>query len=286
MINAGNQMDGKICLVTGATSGVGLFTALGLAQRGAEVALVGRRLDRAEAAAELLQAHGGRPPRELFTADLSSLDEVRALAEQVRRRLPRLDVLVNNAGGFFLWRGETVDGLERTFALNHLSSFLLTNLLLELLQSGPRSRIVNVASDSHRSARIRFDDLQLRQGYNPWRAYANSKLGNVWFTYELARRLSGKRITVNALTPGLVATNLGKQNLLIRPILSLGYALLGKPPVQGAETPVFLASSPDVEEVSGRYFVDKKQVPSSSQSYDEAAARQMWELSTALAGVG
>lgn len=285
-MDAGHRMDAKICLVTGATSGVGLFTALGLAQGGAEVVLVGRRLDRAEAAAELLEAQAGKPPRDLMTADLSGLDGVRALADQVRSRLPRLDVLVNNAGGFFLRRDETVDGLERTFALNHLSYFLLTNLLLDLLQSAPRSRVVNVASDSHRSARIHFDDLQLRRGYNPWRAYANSKLGNIWFTYELARRLSGKRITVNALTPGMVATNLGKQNLLIRPILSLGYALLGKPPVQGAETPVYLASSPEVEEVSGRYFVDKVEVPSSRQSYDEAAARRMWELSAALAGVG
>lgn len=282
-MDAVHQLDGKICLVTGATSGVGLFTALGLAQKGAEVVLVGRRLDRAEAAADLLQAQAGKPPRDLFTADLSSLDAVRALADQVRRRLPRLDVLVNNAGAVFLRRDETVDGLERTFALNHLSYFLLTNLLLDVLGLAPRPRIVNVSSDAHRSARIRFDDLQLRRGYNPWRAYANSKLGNIWFTYELARRLSGKRITVNALTPGMVATNLGKQNLLIRPMLSLGYALLAKPPVQGAETPVYLASSPEVEEVSGRYFVDRAQVPSSPQSYDEAAARRMWELSAALA---
>lgn len=280
-----NPMDGKICLVTGGTSGVGLYTALSLVQQGAEVALAGRRLDRAEAAAEMIQARTGKPPKHIFTADLSTLGGARALAEQAQRRLPRLDVLVNNAGGFFLWRSETADGLERTFALNHLSYFLLTNLLLDLLRASPKSRIVNVASDSHRSARILFEDLQLRRGYNPWRAYANSKLANLWFTYELARRLSGSSTTVNGLTPGMVATNLGKQNLLLRPILSVGFALLAKPPLQGAETPVYLASSADVEGLSGRYFRDRQQVASSLQSYDEAAARRMWDLSAELAGV-
>ncbi|MGH2628670.1 MAG: SDR family oxidoreductase [Anaerolineales bacterium] len=278
------SMHGKTCLVTGATSGIGLYTALGLSLLGADVGLVGRSPERIETAIQILQTRGGRPPRHVLWADLSSLSQVRLLAEQVRERLPRLDVLVNNAGGVFRRREETGDGLERTFALNHLCPFLLTHLLLERMSSG--SRIITVASDSHRSARIQFDDLQLRRGYNAFRAYANSKLGNIWFTYELARRLKEKGISANTLTPGMVSTNLGKQNIVYRPFLSLMFALFGKPPSQGAETPVFLASSPAVEGVSGRYFVDKRAVPSSPQSYDEAAARRMWEMSGELAGIG
>jgi NAD(P)-dependent dehydrogenase (short-subunit alcohol dehydrogenase family) len=278
-------MKGKICLVTGATSGVGLYTALGLARRGANVILVGRRQDRAEAAARLLQSTAGQDPMHILIADLSRPGEVRRLAEEVKARVTRLDVLVNDAAGIFFRRGETADGLERTFALNHLSYFLLSNLLLDLLAESAPSRVVNVASNSHWSARIEFDDLQLRRGYSPLRAYANSKLGNVWFTYELARRLAGRGVTVNTLTPGLVATNLGK-NRWTRPFLSLGYWLFGKSPASGAETPVYLAASPEVEGVTGKFFIDKAPVASSPRSYNTSEAERMWQASADLVGVG
>lgn len=278
-------MNGKICLVTGATSGVGLYTALGLARRGAEVILVGRRQDRAEAAARMLQSKAGRDPMHILLADLSRPDNVRRLAQEVKDLVPRLDVLVNDAGGLFFRRGETADGLERTFALNHLSYFLLAHLLLDLLTESAPSRVVNVASNAHWSARIEFDDLQLRHGYGAMRAYANSKLGNVWFTYELARRLAGRGVTVNTLTPGLVATNLGK-NRWTRPVLSLGYWLFGKSPASGAETPLYLAASPEVEGVSGKFFLDKEPVASSPRSYNASDAARMWQASAELVGVG
>ncbi|MEX0787361.1 MAG: SDR family NAD(P)-dependent oxidoreductase [Anaerolineales bacterium] len=279
-------MNGKICLVTGATSGVGLHTALGLARRGADVILVARRRDRAEAAARWMQSTAGRDPLHILLADLSRPDEVRRLAQDVKARVSRLDVLVNDAAGIFLRRRETADGLESTFALNHLSYFLLSNLLLDLLAESAPSRVVNVASNSHWSARIEFGDLQLRRGYSPLRAYANSKLGNVWFTYELARRIAGRGVTANTLTPGFVATNLGKQNRWIRPFLSVAYCAWGKPPAAGAETPVYLAASPEVEGVSGKFFIDKRAVPSSPRSYDETDAARMWQASSELVGLG
>lgn len=285
LFDSPGTMNGKICLVTGATSGVGLYTALGLARKGAEVILVGRRRDRAEAAARLLQSKAGRDPMHILLADLSRPAEIRRLAQEVMERVPRLDVLVNDAGAFFFRRGETAEGLECTFALNHLSYFLLSHLLLDLLAESTPSRVVNVASNAHWSARIEFDDLQLRHGYNPMRAYANSKLGNVWFTYEFARRLAGRGVTANTLTPGLVATNLGK-NRWTRPFLSIGYGLFGKSPAAGAETPVYLASSAEVEGVSGKFFIDKKAVPSSPRSYDATEAARMWRATAELAGVG
>jgi NAD(P)-dependent dehydrogenase (short-subunit alcohol dehydrogenase family) len=194
-------------------------------------------------------------------------------------------VLVNNAAGVFLRRQETVDGFEKTFALNHLNYFMLTNLLLDVLQASAPARIVNVASDSHRDAELDLDDLQLAEGYNPMRAYGRSKLANVLFTYELARRLEGSGVTANALHPGFVNTHLGKSNWLVRIALTPIHWLFAKSPREGAQTSIYLASSPEVAGVSGKYFVDCEPTRSAPASYDEAAAQRLWEVSATLTEV-
>lgn len=218
-------------------------------------------------------------------SDLSSQDQVRQFTEEFKERYDHLDVLVNNAGGFFFRRRESVDGIEKTFALNHLNYFMTTLLLMDVLLASDSPRIVNVASEAHRRAQINFDDLQLKDRYMGTRAYNQSKLANLLFTYELARRLADTNATVNAVHPGFVHTHLGKQNKLVRPVMELMHSIFAKSPEKGAETPVYLAASPDVEGITGEYFIRKESVRSSEESYDTEAAQRLWEISADLCGL-
>lgn len=280
-------MKGKVCVVTGATSGIGEVAAIELAHRGARVLIVGRSAERCAATLERVrEAAGGDPSMvESLVADLSSQAEVRRVADEIGKRCDRLDVLLNNAGGMFLSRTESVDGIEMTLALNHLSYFLLTDRLLPLLKAGAPSRIVNVASDAHRGGRIDFDDIQLRRNYSGWRAYQQSKLANLLFTFELARRLEGTGITANALHPGFVRTRFFQDFTgWVGFVIKLGARLVAIGPEAGARTSIHLATSPEVEGVTGRYFVKCRPVNSSPRSRDRATADRLWRLSEELTG--
>jgi NAD(P)-dependent dehydrogenase (short-subunit alcohol dehydrogenase family) len=279
-----NSMSGRTVLVTGGTGGIGLATAAGLAGLGARVGIVGRDPARAEAAADRLRGAGGQV--DVFTADVSSQREVRRLAQEVLTAYPRLDVLVNNVGGFWSTRHTTENGLERTFAVNHLAPFLLTNLLLDRLRASAPARVVTVSSGAQSMGRIDFDDLQGERGYSGQRAYNQSKLANVMFTYELARRLEGSGVTANALHPGVVRTAFGQEDSSgwMRVMLPLARPFM-KSPARGAETSVYLASSPEVADVSGRYFANSRPKSSSPASRDTAAAARLWEVSAQLVGL-
>src|SRR5918997_4381151 len=256
-------MGDQICLITGATSGIGKATAMGLANMGASVVMVGRDRGRGEAAMAEIKERSGNASVDLILADLSSQKEVRRLADEFKEAHPRLDVLINNAGVFRSERITTADGIEETFAVNHLAYFLLTNLLLGTLGAGAPSRIVNVASADHSNATIDFDDLQGEKGYTGAKAYSQSKLANVLFTHELARRLRGTGVTANCLHPGVVGTNLGSGVSGAFGFVVRALRPLMKSPEKGAETSVYLASSPEVEGSSGGYFVNKTETRSS-----------------------
>jgi NAD(P)-dependent dehydrogenase (short-subunit alcohol dehydrogenase family) len=272
-------VNGKTILITGATDGIGKETALALAEMGARVIVVGRNPEKCARITEQINQRFGQGRAEYLVADLSSQAQIKRLAAEFKKRYARLDVLVNNAGAYILNHQLTVDGIEMTFALNHLNYFLLTNLLLEVIQNSAPARIVNVSSAAHLNGKLDFDNLRGRRFYNSWEAYSNSKLANVYFTYELARRLDGSRVTVNALHPGFVASNFGKHDSgLLRPFFSLSH-LFAISPQKGAETSIYLASSPEVEGVTGKYFVEKKAVSSSAISYDQEAARRLWQIS-------
>ena len=276
-------MRGKRVLVTGATTGLGRVTALALGRAGAEVLLVARDRQKADAAVAELAA-AGAPPAHALLADLSLMSSVRALADEVRGRFDRIDVLVNNAGAIFNTRALTAEGFERTFALNHLSYFLLTNLLLDRLPSG--ARVVNVSSDAHRPARVDFDDLQLERRYTAFGAYCVSKLMNLLFTFELARRVQARGITANAAHPGPVASNFGRSN---RGFFGALFALAGPfmlTPDKGARTQIWLASSPDVDGVTGKYFAKCREKKPSPRALDEAAQKRLWDASAELVGLG
>jgi len=278
-------MAGRTVLVTGGTAGIGRATALGLATMGAHLAITGRDQERTEGAAREIRAAGGGQV-DVFVADLSSQSEVRRLAEEVLQSPSRIDVLVNNVGGYWNTRHVTADGLEHTFALNHLAPFLITNLLLDRLKQSAPARVVTVSSNAQAMGRIDFDDLHGERSYSGARAYDQSKLANVLFTYELARRLPATSVTANALHPGVVSTSFGAedpgrvQRLLvpfIRPFM--------KAPAQGAATSIHVASAPGLELVTGRYFANSKPKRSSKRSYDEAAAARLWQVSADLVGL-
>ena len=285
MDNQDQSMAGKTCLVTGATAGIGKETALGLARQGATVVVAGRNRERCTATVEQIKAQTGNSSVDFLVADLSSLQEVRKLAGQVKERYPRLDVLVNNAGAIMLSRRLSVDGIELTIALNHLSYFLLTNLLLDHLAASAPARIVNVSSSSHRKARIRFDDLEGQRRYGGMRAYSQSKLANVFFTYELARRLEGTGVTANALHPGLVATNFLSNNGKLGQFLCFFMGLRGMSAPKGALTSIYLASSAEVEGVTGRFYEKSREVRSSPSSYDRSVAERLWQVSAEMTGL-
>ncbi len=279
-------MAGKSVLVTGGTGGIGKATAIGLTALGARVGITGRDRARAEAAAAGIRAAPGGPAVDAFAADMSVQAGVRRLAAQVLEAYPRLDVLVNNAGGFWAHRHVTADGLERTFALNHLAPYLLTSLLLDRLTASAPARIVTVSSGAHASGRIDFDDLQGERNYSGQRAYSQSKLANVMFTYELARRLEGTGVTATVCHPGVVRTSFGAEDQAAHMTVVIGVArLFMKTPAQGAVTPVYLASSPEVEGVTGRYYANRKPKTSSKASYDTTAAARLWQASADLAGL-
>ncbi len=277
-------MAGKICVVTGANSGIGRAASIALARLGAEVVLVCRDRGRGESAmSEVAAAATGAAPS-LELADLGSLEQVRDVAGRLAK-LARIDVLVNNAGLVVGTRQVTVDGFEHTIAVNHLAPFLLTNLLLPTLEASAPSRIVNVASTAHRGARLDLGDLQLERRYLPMLAYSNSKLANILFTRELSRRLNGTSVTANCLHPGTVNTHFGDTGAAW---LRLGLVVAGpflKSPETGARTLVYLASSPEVAGQSGGYYVSRRLRSPSRAARDEALARQLWDLSAELTGL-
>ena len=278
-------MAGKTCLVTGATSGIGRVTALELAHMGATVVLAGRNPAKCAATAIDIQEETFNPAVEYLVADLSSQEQVRRLAAEFKERHQRLDVLINNAGAVNLVRRSSADGIEMTFALNHLSYFLFTNLLLDVLCASAPARVVNMASNSHQGAPLDLSDVHAPHRYFGSRAYARSKLCNVLFTYELSRRLEGTGVTANALHPGLVATNILTNNGFFGRFLNFFLSLRGISVEAGAITPVYAASSPEMEGVSGKYLFEKQPVRSSNRSYDESLAAGLWELSAKLTGV-
>jgi NAD(P)-dependent dehydrogenase (short-subunit alcohol dehydrogenase family) len=275
-----DQMKGKICLVTGATNGIGKATAQALAQMGATVVIVGRNPAKCAAVVSEIKQISGNEAVEALIGDLSIMAEVRQVARQFKAKYQQLHVLVNNAGGAFGSRQLTPEGFEKTFALNYLNYFLLTHLLLDTLKTSAPSRIVNVSSDSHKGAQLDFDDLQSEKSNFVFNAYGRSKLADVVFSYELARRLSGTGVTANVLHPGLVRTGFAN-NLGTIPAAFFGFLMrfVGLTPEQGAQTSIYLASSPDVENVTGKYWEKSKAVPSGPAAYDEATWTRLWEVS-------
>jgi NAD(P)-dependent dehydrogenase (short-subunit alcohol dehydrogenase family) len=277
-------MAGKTVLITGGTGGIGKAAAVGLASKGARVGITGRDRARADAAAADIARESGKPAVDVFVADMSSQAEVRRLADEVLAAYPRLDVLLNNVGGFWNHRHVTADGLEHTFALNHLAPFLLTSLLLDRLIASAPARVVTVSSNAQAMGKIDFDDLMGEQKYSGSRAYNQSKLANVMFTYELARRLDGTGVTATALHPGLTSTAFSAED----PALGLLVKILRpfmRSPARGAETPIYLASSAEVEGVTGEYFANRKAKRSHESSYDTAAAARLWQVSAGLVGL-
>jgi retinol dehydrogenase 12 len=277
------MLNGVVCVVTGATSGIGQAAATALARQGATVVLVGRDRGRTEAAAARIAAVSASPPKTEI-ADLASLEQVRALAGRLAE-LDRIDVLINNAGLVLGERRVTPDGFEHVFAVNHLAPFLLTNLLLPKLTASAPARVVTVSSDAHSAARLDLSDPNLERAWESWRSYANSKLANIWFTRELARRLAGTEVTANCLHPGVVRTGFGQDS---RPLLKLGITI-ARPfmlsPERGADTIVYLASSPDVAGQTGGYYVKRQRREPSAAARDDTLARELWDLSEQLTGL-
>jgi NAD(P)-dependent dehydrogenase (short-subunit alcohol dehydrogenase family) len=279
------SLASKICVITGATSGIGQETALGLARAGWHLALIARSQARAEATLADIQRQVPGATGEIHQADLSSQAEIRRAAKEIRARHAQIHLLVNNAGIVNFRRETTPDGLEATFAVNHLAYFLLTELLLPALRDAAPARIVNVSSDAHRFGVLDFDDLQSERGYRWMRVYGRSKTANLLFTQELARRLAGSGVTVNCLHPGAVSTRLGHQHGWWAPLLATLLRPFFRSPARGAETSIYLATSPEVAAVSGRYFKDQRAIEPASHATDERNARRLWDLSAALCGL-
>lgn len=270
-------------MVTGATSGIGKVTAYTLASRGAELIVAGRNQQKAEDTVRWIKSGTGNDTIHYLLADFSDLQQVREMATIFRERYERLDVLVNNAGAFFNSRQKTPYGVDMTLLVNHLAPFLLTNMLLDWLKSSPQARIVNVSSDAHKYDTMDFNDLGFNRGYSGMKGYARSKLANILFTYELARRLSKYEVTANALHPGHIATDIWRTNFsIIGPVLKWVMSFFALSPEEGADNTIYLASSPEVEGLTGKYFVKREAVPSSPISYDKNVAQRLWEISAGL----
>ena len=277
-------MNKKLIMITGGTAGIGETAARILATQGHEIILVGRDPQKTKGVVERLRAQTGNNSIHGLLADFSDLDQIRGLVEQVKTQFPKLDVLVNNAGTYFGKRERTKYGAEKTFVVNHLAPFLLTNLLLDHLQE--HARIINVSSNAHYGGALDLNDLNLAKFYFGLIAYRRSKLANVLFTYELARRLADTTITVNALHPGLIATDIFRRNYgILGPFIQWIISHRSITPEEGADNTVFLSTSTDVEGVSGRYFVKRNAVKSAPLSYDEALAKRLWEVSERLTAI-
>jgi retinol dehydrogenase 12 len=277
------DMAGKVCLVTGATAGIGEAAALLLAKRGAAIVGVGRNPQKNKNSTEMIKSETGNLNVEYLLADLSSQKDIHKLAKQFKDKYDRLDVLINNAGATFGERLESIDGIEMTFALNHLGYFLLTNLMQDNLEASAPSRVINVSSSLHKLGKLDFDDIPFKSGYARSKAYQRSKLANIAFTYELSRQFSNQQITVNAMNPGLVATNVGQAaGGVAAKIKGLVDKIAGLTPEEGAQTIIYLATSPEVIGVTGRYFVKEKSIPSSKITYDLGFCQRLWDVSERL----
>jgi NAD(P)-dependent dehydrogenase (short-subunit alcohol dehydrogenase family) len=281
-------MQNKVCIITGATCGIGKATAIGLASMGANVVMIGRNQEQGQIAQNEVKSKSGNPKVDLLLVDLSSQGEIRKLVEDIEARYSQLHVLINNAGIALINRSVTVDGIEQVFAVNYLTPFLLTNLLLKKLIASAPARVVNVAGDFHRKATIQFNDLMSEKDYNGNQANNQAKLALILFTYELARRLEGTGVTANCLHPGAVATDgplkdpdLPAFSRAMYKIVRMFFAS----PEKGSQTSVYLSTSPAVERVSGKYFIKKAPVASSPESSDKDIARRLWKVSEDLTGL-
>ena len=281
-----HSMHGKTVLITGGTGGIGRAAVIGLASMGARVGITGRDRARAERAAAAIARESGNPAVDVFVADMSSQIEVRRLAGEVLSAYPRLDVLLNNVGGFWAHRHVTADGLEHTFALNHLAPFLLTSLLRERLVASAPARVVTVSSGAQGMGKIDFDDLMGERKWSAQRAYNQSKLANVMFTYELARRFEGTGVTATVLHPGMTNTAFSAEDpaRIFAPLVAVLRPFM-RSPERGADTPVYLASSPEAEGVTGRYFANRTARKSHKSSYDTATTARLWQVSAELVGL-
>jgi NAD(P)-dependent dehydrogenase (short-subunit alcohol dehydrogenase family) len=279
--NSNGGMEGKVALITGGTSGIGRATAVALAAMGAEVVVTGRNEERGRAALAEIRHESGSERVSLMLADLAVQAEVRGLADGFRERHDRLDVLINNAGLIRSRRTETPDGIELTLAVNHLAPFLLTNLLLDLLEKSAPSRVITVSSEARRAAEIDFDDLQSERRYRAFPVYGMTKKANILFTYELAERLRGTGVVANCVHPGGVNTGFGSDNRSPGVLLFRAFKPFMRTPEQGADTVIYLATSPEAGEMTGEYLTDRKEV-SPAEPRDEAAQKRLWEVSERL----
>lgn len=276
-------LAGKQIVVTGGTDGIGKVTARELARLGATVTIIGRNAAKGDSVIRELRNATGKDAIHFVHADLSLRKGVNQAAAQLKERMGQLDVLVNNAGGMFATREVTADGIERTLALNHLAYFSLTAMVMDLLRAAGEARIVSVSSQMHAGTTLDMQDLQNEKDYSGWTAYSRSKLANVYFTYELARRLEGTKITANCLHPGFVASSFGNNNgIVTRLLFGLAKSVAAVNVDAGARTSIYLASSPEVDGVSGRYFDKCKDVKSSPASYDTETAKYLWERTESL----
>ena len=279
------DLTGKTCLISGSSRGIGFETAMELTRMGAHVIITSHNQERAQAACDRINAEFGTERARYYLANYASQDEVKQLAGNIQHDYDQLDILINNVGGWFRKFQPSPDGIEMTFALNHLSYYLLTGYLLPLLQKSPSPRIINVSSNAHFQAKgIQFDDIQFQNNYNTFGVYAHSKLANVLFTYELARRLSGTGLTVNALHPGFVKSELYRNFGVFTPLVKLSATMFGKSTVEGAQTSIYLASAPEVAGVTGKYFSECEPKESSPASYDQSQAERLWALSEEMTG--
>ena len=283
-------MQYKTILITGATAGIGEVTALELARTGATVVGVGRNPAKCAVVADRIRQATGNPRVEFLIADLAIQAQVRQVADEVCQTYDRLDVLINNAGAVFFQRQESTDGIEMTWALNHLNYFLLTHLLLDRLKASAPARIINVASDAHQGGKINFSDLEGKQKYSGFGAYAQSKLANILFTKELARRLAGSGVTANSLHPGFIASNFALDNFVgwrraFRWLFRGLQRVAARSPEQGAETSIYLATDPAVATISGEYFVNKRIGKPTAAAHDEQVAQRLWTVSEQMVGI-